>query len=163
MPQLEFATFPPQLIWLAIVFVVLYLVMARFALPRVGNIIVARRERIDGDLEKASAMKAEAEAVIAAYERALAQARQEAQATLKETTEKFAAEAAIRQREIGDKLGGETAAAERRILDAKNASLADLRGMALEVARAAAGKLTGQSIDAGRAGAAVDGVLRERS
>ena len=78
MPQLDYATFPPQLIWLAITFVILYVLMSRLALPKVGGIIVARRNKIDGDLEKASAMKAEAEAVIAAYERALASARQAA-------------------------------------------------------------------------------------
>src|SRR5665213_3451221 len=94
MPQLDYATFPPQLIWLAITFVILYVLMSRIALPKVGGIIVARRNKIDGDLEKASAMKTEAEAVIAAYERALAGARQAAQATLKATTETLAAAAA---------------------------------------------------------------------
>ena len=162
MPQLDFATFTPQLIWLAIVFAVLFLLMWRVALPKVGNIIVARRERIDGDLEKASAMKAEAEAVIAAYERALAQARADAQATLKATTEKFAAEAAERQREVGDKLNAETAAAEKRIADAKNAALADLKTLAVDLAKTAASKLAGISIDDGRAAAAVDRAMRER-
>jgi F-type H+-transporting ATPase subunit b len=162
MPQLDFATFTPQLVWLAITFVVLYLLMSRLALPRVGNIIAARRERIDGDLEKAASMKAEAEAVIAAYERALAQARQEAQATLKSTTDKLAAEAAERQRQIGDKLAVETAAAERRILEARDAALAGLRAVALDVTRAAGAKLVGQPIDEARAAAAIDGLLRER-
>jgi len=162
MPQLDFATFTPQLIWLAIVFAVLFLLMWRVALPKVGNIIVARRERIDGDLEKASAMKAEAEAVIAAYERALAQARADAQATLKATTEKFAAEAAERQREVGDKLNAETAAAEKRIAEAKNAALADLKTLAVDLAKTAASKLAGISIDDGRAAAAVDRAMRER-
>jgi len=162
MPQLDFSTFPPQVVWLAITFAVLYLLMAYVALPQVGNIIVARRERIDGDLETASRMKTEAEAVIAAYERALAAARQEAQATLKATTDKFAAEAARRQQLLADKLAGETAAAERRIAAAKAAALADLRGVALDVARFATAKLTGREVDETRAGAAVDSVLRER-
>jgi F-type H+-transporting ATPase subunit b len=163
MPQLDVTTWVPQLVWLAITFIVLYLLMAKLALPRVGNIIAARRERIDGDLEKASALKAEAEAVIAAYERALSAARQSAQGILRETTEKFAAEAAARHKVLNDKLTAETAAAEKRIADAKSAALRDLKGVAVEVARVAIGKLTGETIDAAHATAAIDQVMAERA
>jgi F-type H+-transporting ATPase subunit b len=163
MPQLDLATFPPQLIWLAITFVVLYLLMAKLGLPRISGIIGARRQRIDIDLEKAQQMKVEAEAVIAAYERALAEARQQAQITLKETTERLNAEAAERQRQTAERLATETAAAERRIAEAKSAALANIREVAVEVARAAAGKLIGAEIDGARAAAAVDAVMRERA
>ncbi len=163
MPQLDIATFPPQLIWLAITFIVLYLLMAKLGLPRIARALEARRERIDGDLEKAQQMKAEAEAVIAAYERALAEARQQAQQTLKETTDRLNAEAAERQRKVAETLHAETGAAERRIAQAKTAALGNLREVAVEVARAAAARLTGAEIDAGRAAAAVDAVMRERS
>src|SRR6185437_16624527 len=108
MPQLDVSTFPTQLFWLLISFVLLYLLMARLGLPRVGHILTQRRGRIDGDLEKAGQMKAEAEAVIAAYERALAEARAQAQQTLKETTERLGAEAAKRQSAIAEKLAAET-------------------------------------------------------
>ncbi len=163
MPQLDLATFPPQLIWLAISFVVLYLLMAKLGLPRIARALGARRERIDGDLEKAQRMKVEAEAVIAAYERALAEARQQAQITLKEATERLSAEAAERQRRTAERLAAETAAAERRIAAAKTAALANIREVAVEVARAAAAKLGGGEIDAARAAEAVDAVMRERS
>ena len=162
MPQLDVSTFPTQLFWLLISFVLLYLLMARLGLPRVGHILTQRRGRIDGDLEKAGQMKAEAEAVIAAYERALAEARAQAQQTLKETTERLNAQSAERQRQVAEKLAGETAAAERRIEAAKTAALADLRNVAVDVARAAAAKLSGAEIDAGGATAAVDAVLQER-
>jgi F-type H+-transporting ATPase subunit b len=163
MPQLDLATFPPQLIWLAITFAVLYLLMAKLGLPRVGHAIGQRRERVEGDLEKAQQMKAEAEAVIAAYERALAEARQVAQQTLKETTDRLNAEAAERQRKLAERLGAETVAAERRILEAKTAALGNIREVAVEVARAAAAKLTGAEVDPSRATAAVEAAMRERS
>src|SRR5215472_450614 len=146
MPQLDLATFPPQLIWLAITFLVLYVLMAKLGLPRIDRALKARRTRIEDDLDKARQMKAEAEAVIAAYERALAEARQQAQLTLKETTDRLNAEAAQRQRATAEALAGETAAAERRIVEAK----------------AAATKLTGAKIDAGQAAAAIERAMRER-
>jgi F-type H+-transporting ATPase subunit b len=160
MPQLDIATFAPQLIWLAITFILLYLVMAKAGLPRVGNIIAARRQRIDGDLERASQMKSEAEAVMAAYDKALAEARQQAQITLRETSEQLAAQAAERQRKVAEELARETSAAERRIEAAKRETLGSLRDVAIDVTRAAAVKLTGSELDSARAAAAVDEALR---
>ena len=162
MPQLDLATFPALLIWLGITFVVLYIVMASVGLPRVGGIIAARRARIDGDLDKAAQMKREAEAVIAAYDKALAEARMQAQITLRETSEQLNARAAERQRKIAEELAQETAAAARRIDAAKREALGSLREVAIDVTRAAAQKLTGAELDAGRAAAAVDQAMRER-
>jgi F-type H+-transporting ATPase subunit b len=162
MPQLDVATFPAQLIWLAITFVVLYVLMARVGLPRIGGVIARRRERIEADIAKAAQMKSEAEAVIAAYERALAEARTAAQATVRETAERLNEAAAERQRKLAAALAAETAAAERRIEAAKDAALAHLREVAVDLARAAAVRIVGSDLDPARAGAAVDAVLRER-
>jgi len=163
MPQLDFSTFPSQIFWLAVIFVLLYLLMARVALPRVSAMIDARKARIEGDLERATQMKAEAEAVMAAYERSLADARAQAQATLKEAMDRFAAEAAERQRKAVETLTGETSAAEKRIAEAKAQALAGLRAVAIDVARTATRKLVGVDVDEGSAAAAVDRVMRERA
>ena len=163
MPQLDLSTFPSQIFWLAVFFVVLYLLMAKLAMPRIERVIEERRRRIDTDLDKAGQMKTEAEAVIAAYEKALADARHQAQLTMKETSDKLAALAAERQRQAGAVIAERTAVAEKRIATAKSAALADLRGVAVDVARTAAAKLIGGTVDEGRAGAAVDAVLKGRA
>src|ERR1700722_3990650 len=115
MPQLDPACFAPQLIWLAITFVALYLVMAYAGLPRLGGIIEKRRARIAADLDKAQRMKAEAEAVIAAYEKALAEAQSQAQTVLRETADRLSAEAAAQHKKLAEQLKIESDAAERRI------------------------------------------------
>ena len=125
MPQLDVSTFAPQLVWLAITFVVLYLLMAKLGLPRVSAILDARRKRQDDDLARASELKAEAEAALAAYQKTMADARAEAQATIRERTDRFAAEAAVRQRQLAEALGELTKAAER-----EDAEEADARGEA---------------------------------
>jgi F-type H+-transporting ATPase subunit b len=163
MPQLDLSTFPSQIFWLAVFFVVLYLLMAKLAMPKIERVIDERRRRIDTDLDKAGQMKTEAEAVIAAYEKALADARHQAQLTMKETGDKLAALAAKRQHQAGAVIAERTAVAEKRIATAKSAALADLRGVAVDVARAAAAKLIGGTVDEGRAGAAVDAVLKGRA
>ena len=105
---------------------------------------------------------AETEAVIAAYEKALAEARMQAQISLRETTEQLNAVSAERQRKVVEELTKETAAAERRINEAKQQALGSLRGIAIEATREAAQKLTGVALDVTRAASAVDGAMRER-
>jgi F-type H+-transporting ATPase subunit b len=163
MPQLEVSTFLPQLVWLAITFCLLYVLMARIGLPRVGGIIEARRRRIDDDLARAAQLKSEAEAVMAAYQQALATARSEAQAVVKQTTDRFAAEAAERQRQLSEALAEQTAAAERQIAAAKQNALAEMHGIAVDVGRSIAEKVAGSTPDAARLARAVDQAIAERA
>jgi len=53
MPQLDPTTFVPQLFWLAITFVLLYLAMWKLVIPKIGEILQDRQIRIDNDLERA--------------------------------------------------------------------------------------------------------------
>lgn len=151
MPQLDVATFLPQLFWLAASFLVLYLLMKFLALPRVGAALAARRSRIEDDLARAGALKAEAEAAFAAYEKSLAAARSKAQAMLRESAEEFAAEAARRQRDLAQRLAAEAAAAEKEIAAAKERALEDLKTMAFDLAREIADKLLQGPLSAGGA------------
>ncbi|MDB5405311.1 MAG: synthase subunit [Rhodospirillales bacterium] len=160
MPQLDVSTFPSQVFWLVVTFAVLYVLMARLAIPRIEAAVEGRRVRIEGDLDRAGRMKSEAEAVIAAYEKALADARHQAQLTMKETTDRLNAAAAERQKAAAAAIAERTAAAEARIAAAKRAAMADLRTIAVDVARSAAARLVGTEVDEARAGAAVDAVLK---
>ena len=163
MPQLEVSTFLPQLVWLAITFCLLYVLMARIGLPRVGGAIDARRGRIDGDLARAAQLKSEAEAAMAAYQQTLASARAEAQAAVKQTTDRLAAEAAERQRQLGETLAQHTAAAEQQIAAAKQRALANMHDIAVDVGRSIAEKVTGSVPDAESLEAAVGRVMAERA
>ena len=163
MPQLDVSTFAPQLVWLAITFVVLYLLMAKLGLPRVSAILDARRKRQDDDLARASELKAEAEAALAAYQKTIADARAEAQATIRERTERFAAEAAEQQRQLAQALGEQTKAAEREIAAAKERAFAEIRSVAVDVARSVTEKLTGSAAEESKLIPAVDRAMAERA
>jgi F-type H+-transporting ATPase subunit b len=159
MPQLDIATFPSQLFWLAVWFVVLYVLMTRLGLPRITAAIEARRQRRDDDLARAARAKSEAEAANAAFQRTMSEARAQAQAVLKETSDRLAAEAAERQRVLAATLGEQIAAAERQIAASKEQALAEVRGIAIDVGRSVVEKLTGAAPNAARLAAAVDGRL----
>jgi F-type H+-transporting ATPase subunit b len=163
MPQLNVETFPSQLFWLAISFVVLYILMSWIGLPRVTAAIDARRHRREDDLARAAEMKSEAEAANAAFQKTMAQARSEAQAAIKETTDRLAAEAAERQRALAGTLAQQVSDAERRIAEAKQQALSEVRGIAADVGRSVVEKLTGTAPNQERLAAAVDHVLAGRA
>src|SRR5882757_9084932 len=87
-PPFESSTFASQLLSLAIAFVALYIIVSRIALPRVGAVIDARQNKIEGDLAEAQKLKDESEAALKAYEAELANARSRAQAISNESRDK---------------------------------------------------------------------------
>src|SRR5580704_19115133 len=135
-PPFERETFPSQLFWLAICFIALYVMTARLVRPRVGGIIESRSRRIADDLAEASRFKGEAEAAMAAYEKALADARARSQAIASETRDKLQAEADRNRKVLEDQLAGKLAEAEKSIAATKNAAMASVRGIATDAAAA---------------------------
>ena len=160
MPQLDLSTFPSQIFWLAVFFVVLYVLMKRLALPKIEKIIEERRARVEGDLDKAGQMKSEAEAVIAAYEKALADARARAQTIANETRDKLNAEAEKARKILEGELNAKLAEAEKTIAATKQAALANVRGIAIEAAAAIVERLIGLQPPARAVETAVDTALK---
>lgn len=78
LPQLNFDTFPNQIFWLAVTLVVIYLVLSRVALPRIGAVLAERIGTITNDLAAAEEFKQKAVQAEKAYNDALATARGEA-------------------------------------------------------------------------------------
>jgi F-type H+-transporting ATPase subunit b len=163
MPQLNVETFPSQLFWLAISFIVLYILMSWIGLPRLSAAIEARRQRREDDLARAARLKTEAEAANAAFQRTMAEARAQAQAAIKESTDRLAAEAAERQRALAASLAQQIDEAERRIAATKQQALSEVRGIAVDVGRSVVEKLTGSAPSNARLTAAVDNVLAGRA
>lgn len=75
MPQLDFTTFPNQIFWLVVTLVVIYLVLSRVALPRIGSILAERQGTITNDIAAAEDLKAKALEAEEVYNKALADAR----------------------------------------------------------------------------------------
>ena len=159
MPQLDPSSFTAQLFWLVVWFGLLYLLMVKVGLPRIAVAIDARRERREDDLARAQRLKSEAEEVSAAFQRTMAEARAQAQAVIKEASDRLAAEAAERQRALATILAEQIATAERRIAASKEAAVTEMRGVAIDVGRSVVEKLTGSPPDAAKMTAAVDSVL----
>ena len=146
MPQLDFSTFSPQLIWLAITFIGLYLLMSRVALPRIGGVIEQRQSKIADDIDAAQSLKNETDKAIAAYEQALAEARAKAHAIAQETRDTLNAEVEAERAKIDAEIADKVTMAERTIAATKAAAMIDVRKIAGDVAGDIVSQLTGSRI-----------------
>jgi F-type H+-transporting ATPase subunit b len=159
-PPFAKETFASQIVWLVITFVALYLLISRIAIPRIGGIFEERARRIEGDFADAQRAKEEAEAALATYEKALADARNRAQAIGAEIRDKLHAEAEERRKALETKLNAQLAEAEKSIAATKTAAMANVRGIALDAAAAIVERLIGVAPPAPAVAAAVDDALK---
>lgn len=159
-PPFDRETFASQLFWFAIAFVLLYVIIARLAIPRVGGIIDARRQSVEGDLAEAKRLKDSSDAAIAAYEKSLADARGRAQALANETREKYAAEADAARKELDAALNTRLAEAEQVIATRRTAAMANVQDIAIETAAAIVERLIGTAPAKGDVAKAVAGTLK---
>ena len=159
-PPFDTSTFPSQLVSLVITFVALYLIVSRIALPRVGAVIDARQNKIEGDLGEAQKLKDESEAALKAYESELASARSKAQAIGAETREKLNAASEAERKQLEDKLAVHLADAEKTIAATRATAMSNVRGIAADAASAIVQRLTGATPDGKVVASAVDASLK---
>jgi F-type H+-transporting ATPase subunit b len=159
-PPFDSSTFPSQLVSLVVFFVALYIIVSRFALPRVGAVIDARQNRIEGDLAEAQKLKDESEAALKAYESELAEARSKAQAINSANREKLNAASEAERKTLEDKLAAKLAESEKAIAATRAAAMSNVRGIAADAATAIVQRLTGSTPDGKAVEAAVDASLK---
>jgi F-type H+-transporting ATPase subunit b len=159
-PPFQKDTFASQLVWLAITFIALYLVISRIAVPRIGGIIEAREKRIAGDVAEAQRMKADSEAALAGYEKSLAEARNRAQTIGGEIRDKLHGEAEESRKALEAKLNTQLAESEKQIAATKSAAMTNVRGIAVDAAAAIVERLIGALPSGSAVEAAVDGALK---
>jgi F-type H+-transporting ATPase subunit b len=164
MPQLDFANplTTSQVGWGAFIFVVLYVALSRFALPRVGAVIEERARHIASDLETARASKTRADDAANEVAEATARARSEAQAAINAALDVAKQEGAARIGALNERLEAQLREAEAQIAAARAAAMSALREVATDTAATVIGRLTGTPADARRLEGAVGAALAAR-
>jgi F-type H+-transporting ATPase subunit b len=161
MPQLNPLDWVPQLIWLLVTFGALYLLMVYVALPRIGGVLEARAAHIAKDIAAADELRRETEEAIAAYEQALAEAKQKAHAIVEEGRAKLKAENAAERAKLDSELAKKSAEAEARIDTAKTSAMREVSAIAADVAADIVRQLIGAAPPKAEIAKAVAAVRKE--
>jgi F-type H+-transporting ATPase subunit b len=136
LPQLDFSTFPNQIFWLLVTLVVIYLILSRVALPRIGAILAERAGTITNDLAAAEELKQRATEAEAAYEKALADARAEANRIVAETKAGIQAELDDELKKADAEIAARTAESEKAIAAIRDSATESVSEVATETAKA---------------------------
>ena len=145
MPQLDFSTFGNQIFWLLVTLVVIYFVLSRVALPRIAAVLAERQGTITNDIAKAEDLKAQAADAEAAYEKALADARSEAQAIAQATRDDIKAQGQAAQAEADAKIAAKAAESEKAIAEIRASAMENVEVVAKDTAEALVSALGGSA------------------
>ncbi len=159
-PPFETQTYPSQLLWLALTFVLLYVLMSKVALPRIGSILEARSKHIRDDLATARRFKEQSDTANAAYEKSLADARARAQRIAAETREKQAADAETTNKRLEAELHEKLGAAEKSIAATRSAAMANVGTIAADTASAIVERLIGRAPPEHEVAAALGDIMK---
>ena len=141
LPQLNFETWPSQILWLLVALVVLYYLMSRIALPRIASVLEERADAIAGDLDRAEELKRKAEEAEAAYRQALADARANAQAIAAETRAEIRKEIEAAMAKADAEIAARAAEGEQRIAEIRESAMQSVAQVAEETAVAVVDRL----------------------
>ena len=157
-PPFDSATFPSQILWLAITFGLFYLFLKRVALPRLSDILEHRSDRIAQDLDQAARMKEEADEAIAAYEQELAEGRAKAGQIGQDARDSAKAEADAERRKVEAELDKKLAEAEAHIASIKADAMKEVGAIAEETAASIVESLVGGKVTKTQAASAIKAV-----
>jgi len=130
MPQLDFSTFPNQIFWLVVSLVVVYFIVSKVILPRIGGVLEERHSVISDYLSQAADFKKQSEEAEADYEAALAQARAEAQAIGLETKADIQKELDKAVAKADAEIAAKTAESEKAIAAVRESAVGNIREVA---------------------------------
>ena len=162
-PPFDPATFGSQLFWLAILFGLLYVLMSRVALPRIGSILEERAARIASDLAESQRLKEASDAAIAAHEQALAEARQNAHGIAQKARDAAKAEIAADRNRIETDLNAKLAAAEAEIGKVKDRALSEVDAIAKDAVETIVEVLVGTKVGKAEVESAVAAAMAGRA
>jgi len=152
---------PGLTLWAAITFLVLLVVLSKFAWGPIVKMLDEREKTIHGAIESAKKERAEAEKLLASQKESLAKATREAAELAKrnqDEVEKLRQELTAKARQEAEEL---VASARKQIIEEKTKAAAELRGMVADLAIEAAGKLVKASLDDKAQRALVEDYLKQ--
>lgn len=159
MPQLEFSTWGNQIFWLVLALLATYFILSRIALPRISAILAERQGTITNDIAAAEDLKVKAQEAEAAYDKALLDARAEAQRIVAEAKAEIQGDLDAAIAKADAEIAAKAAESEKAIAEIRASAMENVKTVAKDTAKEIVAALGGKA-DAKAVNAAVDARLK---
>ena len=133
MPQLDFSVFPSQLFWLIVSFFLMLFIMSKFIIPKTSEMINLRKDKINGDLEKASEIKIKVEETLDKYNKSLQDANNRASLSLQKTKDELEDMINCKHSDLMFRLQSEIETGEEKIALSKDKALENIEDLSVEL------------------------------
>ena len=135
MPQLDFSTWGNQIFWLVLALIATYLILSRVALPRIGAVLAERQGTITNDIAAAEDLKAKAVEAEDAYNKALVDARAEAQRIVAETKAEIQADLDTAIAKADAEIAAKSAESQKAIEEIRAGAMDSVKAVAKDTAK----------------------------
>ncbi len=161
MPQFDLHFLAPLTFWSIISFLILMVILYKYALPAITGILDARQEKIKGDIDQAEKLREDTERLKEEYQKKVVKADEEAEGKIQA--------AVVKAKEISDEIVKEAhqaavddrAKAQLGIDIERKKALAEVRNQVIDLTILSSSRLIQQSTRRETAEKLVDDVIKE--
>ena len=145
MPQLNFETWGNQIFWLLLALLAIYFILSRVALPRIGGVLAERQGTISNDIAAAEDLKVKASEAEAAYDKALVDARAEANRIVAEAKAEIQSDLDAAIAKADAEIAAKSAESEKAIAEIRAGAMDNVRAVAKDTAQELVAALGGKA------------------
>ena len=161
MPQLDPTYWASQAFWLILVFVILYISISKFYLPKIKSNLVNRENKISKDLEDANDFKEKSDSKIKEYEIILENAKREVSKIHFESKNNLDKNIQLKKEEMEKEIEKEILKAQKEILDLKQNSVASIQNISENIAATIIKNISGDKLNESSIKAAVNDISKK--
>ncbi len=147
LPQMDPTTFSSQIFWMFVFFAVLYVLMSRFALPRVGHIVTGRKNKIMSDLNAADEIRTQTEEVRSYHEQAVHKSHEDAHTLMIKLQTEILEKHTAAHEKLDNDIALQEMRSEKAITEAKEKAMAGIEKAATSIAVEIAHKIGGIAVN----------------
>ena len=161
MPQLDPTYWASQAFWLILVFVILYISISKFYLPKIKSNLVNRENKISKDLEDANDFKEKSDSKIKEYEIILENAKREVSKIHFESKNNLDKNIQLKKEEMEKEIEKEILKAQKEIYDMKKSSISSIQNISKNIASDIIENISGDKLNESSIKAAVEEISKK--
>jgi F-type H+-transporting ATPase subunit b len=162
MPQLNPEFWISQIFWLTLTFGILYVVLSKLILPKIGKNLEMRKSQILENIEAAEKQRKESELKIEEYEKIVQNSKNEARNYFYQAKEKVLKDINLKKDSLDKELNKEIQKAEIEIKELKNKAPGKINKIAVETSADLLKQLIGAEVNSSSISAIVDDLSKKK-